>query len=338
MKFPLTVRREGVSSRKVSSTQAFTLIELLVVIAIIAILIALLLPAVQQAREAARRTQCKSNLKQLGLALHNYHDSFRQFPPGGSVIAGGGLPGNWSDNRGNALVRLMPYLDQSALYNMIDFRTNIDVQTVTGSTALLCQQVIAMLRCPSDTGANLMTGGQNTSGGTRAITNYGFSMGAQRFGDTCGSYNIVNTNGSAQHGDSLNPSEISGVFSHFAWAARMSDITDGTTNTIAVGEIRPGCSTHAQNGWMHKNSLWYATTAGINIPTCPDEPGYSTNNADCRKDKDVWGPAMSFKSKHTGGCHFLLCDGSTQFISENIDYRTYMKLGDRRDGQITGPF
>ncbi|HWL06793.1 MAG TPA: DUF1559 domain-containing protein [Planctomicrobium sp.] len=316
--------------------RGFTLIELLVVIAIIAILIALLLPAVQQAREAARRTQCKNNLKQLGLALHNYHDTHRQLPPGGSVTAVSGLPGGWADNRGNALVRLLPFLDQSTLYNMVDFRSNIDVQTVPGSTSLLCQRVIPGFRCPSDTGPNLMNGGQNTLTAERAVTNYGFSQGGQRFNDACGTYNILNTNGSAVHGDSLNPSEISGVFGHHAWAAKFSDITDGLTNTVAIGEIRPGCSTHAKNGWMHKNALWYAMTGGINVPTCPDEPGYSTNNTDCRKDSGAWGAAMSFKSRHTGGCHFLLCDGSTQFISENVDYRTYMKLGDRRDGQILG--
>jgi len=307
-----------------------------VVIAIIAVLIALLLPAVQQARESARRSQCKNNIKQLGLALHNYHETYRQFPPGGSVIAAGGNPGGWTNNRGNAMTMLLPYLDQSPLYNMIDFRSDIDVQTITGSTSLICQQVIPGFRCPSDDGTNLMSGGQNIPAGERrAISNYAMSLGGQRF-DLCGAtYNIVNTNGSKTHGDSLDPVEISGVFSHFAWGARLADIIDGTTNTIAMGEMRPACSTHAKNGWSHRNALWYATTGGINVPTCPGEPGYSSTAADCRNET-TWGTAMSFKSRHTGGCHFLLCDGSTRFISQNVDYRTYMKLGDRRDGQVLG--
>ncbi|MES2789444.1 MAG: DUF1559 domain-containing protein [Planctomycetota bacterium] len=317
MVFSFPLRRKG-----------FTLIELLVVIAIIAVLIALLLPAVQQAREAARRTQCKNNLKQLGLALHNYHDVAQQFPPGGFFT------GTWTFNRGNFLVMLLPYFDQGTVYNQIDFKfaTQLDAQTTNGE--LLCQKVIAALLCPSDDANGLMTNGQNTTPSPRAVTNYASCIGSQRFAVCTTGWNTLNSNGSVNHGDSYDSSQISGVFAHYSWAAKIRDITDGTTNTIAMGETRPKCSTHQQNGWMHQNSLWCGTTAGINIVTCTGESGYGGT---CHTETE-WGAAQAFKSRHVGGCHVTLCDGSVRFLSQNIDYLTLQKLGDRRDGQVIGDF
>ncbi len=318
MSLSLSPRRRG-----------FTLIELLVVIAIIAVLIALLLPAVQQAREAARRSQCKNNLKQLGIALHNYHDVAQQFPPGGFFA------GTWTFNRGNFLVMLLPYMDQAPLYNSINFSfaTQLDAQT-TSTGALLCQTTLASLLCPSDDVSGLLSGGQNTSPSPRAVTNYAHSIGAQVFAVCSTGWNTVNSNGSAGHGDSLDPSVISGVFAHYPWAAKIRDITDGTTNTILVGETRPKCSTHQQNGWMHQNSLWVGTTGGINTVTCAGETGYGGS---CHTETE-WGAAQAFKSRHVGGAHVTLCDGSVRFLSQNIDYATLQKLGDRRDGQVIGDF
>jgi len=121
------------------------------------------------------------------------------------------------------------------------------------------------------------------------------------------------------------------VFSHLAWGASIRDITDGTSNTIALGEVRPKCAWHVRDGWMHSDSLWIATSAPINYPTCPGEPGYDAVNMAVTNDSK-WGCEQGFKSAHPGGCQFVFCDGSTQFLSENIDYMTYQKLGDRRDG------
>jgi prepilin-type N-terminal cleavage/methylation domain-containing protein len=150
----------------------FTLIELLVVIAIIAVLIALLLPAVQQAREAARRTQCKNNMKQLGLALHNYHDTAKQFPPGCFVVNSA----QYATNRGSMLAQLLPYFDQAPLYNAINFSA-ADYDTIAlPSGQLICKQVVPALLCPSDgtNGNGTLSGmGQNITpqSDSRAVSN-----------------------------------------------------------------------------------------------------------------------------------------------------------------------
>ena len=201
----------------------FTLIELLVVIAIIAILIALLLPAVQQAREAARRTQCKNNLKQLGLALHNYHDVHRAFPPG-IVNQEGNTANDGARNRLNWswAVFVLPYIDQAPLFNQIN------PGPVRGTAAIsdpviraVMQKPFPAFRCPSDTGPDVNTDGQRRvkdSGGTlhsHSLSNY------------------IASNCSAE----LRPQAdiADGVF-YSNSKVRMRDITDGTSNTIGVGE------------------------------------------------------------------------------------------------------
>jgi len=128
----------------------FTLVELLVVIAIIGVLVALLLPAVQAAREAARRTQCANNMKQLGLALHNYHDTMKWFPPG--AVWETSTPADDPRNRGSMFIRILPFVEQQSLYNLFDFNKNTDVQRMTSSATseLLRGQIINVYICPSD--------------------------------------------------------------------------------------------------------------------------------------------------------------------------------------------
>jgi prepilin-type N-terminal cleavage/methylation domain-containing protein/prepilin-type processing-associated H-X9-DG protein len=328
--------------------RAFTLIELLVVIAIIAILIALLLPAVQQAREAARRTQCRNNLKQLGLAMHNYHDNFNQFA--GTIFADGGTP-NWSDSsRGSYLIRYLPYMDQAPFYNALNFSTtgvawnpgNFEAQ-VDPQGNLYRQKVIPAFKCPSDPSPDL--------GGHSAKTNYACSMGNQLMPaytsgwGTCSLYpgNNFNT-GAAGHGNSRSSQDISGIVSRLVWAAKIGDIVDGTSNVIAAGEIRPACGDHSWNGWFHFNSLWIATTAPINFPVecIYESPNWNAGSAPAGKTAcnqyQSWNTTQGFKSRHVGGAHFLLCDGSVRFIGENLDYTTYQRLGDRRDGGVVGDF
>ena len=127
---------------------------------------------------------------------------------------------------------------------------------------------------------------------------------------------------------------ISGMFGRMTPSAKMAQATDGTSNTILMGEVRPDCSDHINNGWFHNNSLWVATTPPINFPTCPESPALPDQ---CNR-TDTWNTSQGFKSQHTGGAHFVLSDGSVKFLSENIDYGTYQKLGDRRDGQTVGEF
>jgi len=153
----------------------------------------------------------------------------------------------------------------------------------------------------------------------------------------------VNGNGGSTNGDNRDSSNqytmkglnISGPFGKQVWAATIAQITDGTTNTIAMGEALPYCSTHSQNGWANANALWYGTSGGINAHTCPNDPDYNSDASLCHSPSS-WGTAMAFKSRHTGGCHLLLCDGSVRFATQNIDVATYQKLGDRRDKQPIG--
>jgi prepilin-type N-terminal cleavage/methylation domain-containing protein/prepilin-type processing-associated H-X9-DG protein len=354
------------NGRKAKS--GFTLVELLVVIAIIGILIALLLPAIQAAREAARRSQCGNNLKQLGMGLQSFHQVYNRFPYGSDV---GDLNVAWmSDicpkNHGSFIVRLLPYIELQSLYKFCKFNSDTFYTSkmgsggpaTTGTSGLVCQQWLPVLTCPSDDppqkwGGNPLYWGSASSNKNinPAISNYGASMGSQLFaapyaGNVFAGFDAVHQiryppqgTGASWHGHDITGKEISGIFSHLRWAAGIKDISDGTSNTIALGEVRPKCSWHVRDGWMHINSLWIATSAPINYPSCPGEPGFDAVNTDVNQNwYGKWGCEQGFKSRHKPGCHFAFCDGSVHFLNENIDYMTYQKLGDRRDHQPTGEY
>jgi prepilin-type N-terminal cleavage/methylation domain-containing protein/prepilin-type processing-associated H-X9-DG protein len=333
--------------------RAFTLIELLVVIAIIAILIALLLPAVQQAREAARRSTCKNNLKQLGIALHSYHETYGQFP------IGTGINGNecntqfgrtngqcfpWQGGlwrKGSTLVKLLPYIDQGPLYDQIDFNGDVDAWFFNTANGVRTLKIPTLL-CPSDT---IMIRPD------RAHTNYVTSMGAQRIDHRSNlcvilPANLVNGrqdgnyfgHGAQGHGSTNNPINLSGVFGRYIWAAKIRDITDGTSSTIAMGETRPDCNDHSAGGWFHGNAAHAgSTTPPINYDSCDNTGGFPGTGDPCKR-WDGWVTSWGFKSRHAGGAHLLFCDGSVHFLSESIDWVTYQKLGDRRDDQVVGEF
>src|SRR6516162_2040974 len=197
----------------------FTLIELLVVIAIIAVLVALLLPAVQQAREAARRSQCKNNLKQLGLAMHNYHDLYKDFPMGGWISG--------SKDVGSYMVRILPYVDQAPLYSLINFSINVDSQILPNGQAL-ATTIIPLYQCPSDDAQVLQTGSQNYGNNPRAKANYTGNLGNQNSNSSCNlAWNLLNTNGSQTNGDTNNTAKISGVLMKWPSCINIADIFDG---------------------------------------------------------------------------------------------------------------
>ncbi|NQT39430.1 MAG: DUF1559 domain-containing protein [Planctomycetes bacterium] len=326
--------------KRPARSAAFTLVELLVVIAIIGILIGLLLPAVQAVRAAARRMQCSNNLKQLGLALHNYHEACRQFPLGSGYnlnalsTPGAGHP----DDHANVFVALLPYIEQQALYDACDFTKNTPHNSFIGSGQAVHEVWIPTFLCPSAQGQRYFANGnpywRDTDGQNWAVSNYGLSMGNQSLVTGCPFGGNMFGKGPSNHGHSTNASEISGVFSHLAWGAAIEEIRDGTSNTIAMGEVLPECSWHVRDGWMHINSLWCATTCPINYPTCPDDADY---NPTCSA-PNAWSCDMGFRSRHAGGCQFVFCDGSVHFLSESIDYETYQKLGDRHDGKPIGTY
>jgi prepilin-type N-terminal cleavage/methylation domain-containing protein/prepilin-type processing-associated H-X9-DG protein len=323
-----------------SNRRGFTLVELLVVIAIIGVLVSLLLPAVQAAREAARRMQCSNNLKQIGLAMHNYADTYNRFAinaahedpaNGGVALWGGGL-----HRKGSTLVKLLPFIEQSPLYDQLDFRGDVQAQLF----ALGYNDRIAMNAyiCPSD--------GTTTKFLTlpRQTYNYACSLGNQNMsaqGGWCNLFpneawqtrpqgilggNMFRT-GSIGHGTTNFGVNIDGVFSRAAWAARFSDITDGTAHVIMIGEILPSCGDHHRNGWFHENALWTATTAPINFNTCRKQNIPNEAN-DCH-DFRVWMTSQGFKSDHPGGANFVFCDGSVKFLPDSIDYLTYNQMGSR---------
>ncbi len=365
------------TSRKVR-THGFTLVELLVVIAIIGVLVALLLPAVQAAREAARRAQCTNNIRQLGIALHNHHQSVDRFPMNVNHIHGS--IGGRRDFASH-LINLAPFFEETNLHNAIDFCDPADRTCVRPGSQLLQgvpihQYVVAGLQCPSDHKNGLVDPNDGDSGWKNlasthniqqvATTNYAGCVGAQ-FMESWASFRIseivnvpagrglVNSGedwfgqnsvprGNSECSGALNvrsdcavPDAVSGVFARSTWAAAIHEIEDGTSNTIAMGEVLPR-STAFQwvMGWTYAEGVWFATTAPINHPTDRDTwDRRAPRGGNWDLDFNV---ANGFKSRHPGGANFVLCDGATKFISEDIDYETYQALGARRDGTVVGDY
>jgi len=319
----------------------FTLIELLVVIAIIAILIALLLPAVQQAREAARRTQCKSHLKQIGIAMHNYHDVHRTFPPGWvQNKAASGYSTATMTSTGFYLFSstspswgwstfLLAYLEQPSIYqNTIG--ANLRLEDAIGSgTGKWAMTPIPTFRCPSDVGSAVRGSDSNQNFLQAAVSNYAGSLGHRFIGSQppIGGMADITT----------------GIF----WGhsrVQLRDVTDGASNTIAVGE-----AAYSQRGVVWDAKTWAGCRKGgdgdcVDDILCTGRTAINTSstNSDNRHE--------SFNSLHTGGAHFLFVDGSVHFISENIQFTapaennqtvadsTYEYLLSREDGRVTGEF
>lgn len=297
--------------------RGFTLIELLVVIAIIAILIALLLPAVQQAREAARRTQCKNNLKQLGLALHNYHDSNRCFPPGWIAVDDGTQSAHDGLNGAGWGTMILPMIEQGALYQQ--FNPNLAIQdpvNVPFSTT-----TIVGFQCPSDPKPDMWEIEEEGSPGTvlaeLPTANYIGVFGTEEL-DGC--ENTPGTDPVRSNGQCFGD----GAFYHNS-RVRIRDMTDGTTNCIVVGERR----TDTTLGWF---STW---------PGMVSEGEEAFQRILGSADHVPNDPAAhldDFSSRHTGGSQFALGDGSVRFVSENIDHGLYHSLATINGGEVIGEY
>ncbi len=341
--------------------KGFTLIELLVVVAIIAILVALLLPAVQQAREAARRSSCKNNLKQIALALHNYHDTYRVFPPGyvtheGSIDAGGNSPlAGWGWP-----TFILPSLEQGPLYDALQPGRNLITDAAaTGTTALLMKTPLESMRCPSDPGPilndavnrriQLPTEASNDTASSSLValstyvgnnTSMKWHVGGRLIGAGPGLLHAANAWPPA-----TNPG-FNGVFGQDSHIS-MKDISDGTSNTVLVGErawelnnpagaVFPcGASNvfgvNYFNGQLSNIGVLASGSVSLN---------YTHNQ--CR---------FGYSSLHRGGMQFALADGSVRFISETIEHRwsgntvvgaflnsTMERLLSRNDGLPVGEF
>ncbi len=331
----------------------FTLIELLVVIAIIAILIALLLPAVQQAREAARRTQCRNNLKQLGLALHNYHSTYNIYPnlsspkPNASNPSWGLLP--WEGFSAHTM--LLPYMDQAPLYNTLDFNLSLSqAPNLAGA-----QKKLTGLVCPSDvdySNVNVWNGGGGNNyvactgpnasyQPDRSVQNGHFNTEIPvRIGSiTDGTSNVIAFS-ERSHGDSINATfMINGDVGTSNDRGGM----DGAMNTVSfpsdsqvAGWINTYCPPPASSHYSTIGETWMRPANGWTNFNTMQSP--NSKRPDCTAGgglSDGRG-IISARSKHTGGVHTLLGDGAVKFVSDNVDLLTWQRAGAINDGATLG--
>lgn len=314
--------------------RGFTLIELLVVIAIIAILIALLLPAVQQAREAARRSDCKNRLKQIGLALHNYHETHRCFPPG-SIVTSSSCPPAGSARRGATwTIQILPFLDDVPRYNNFNFEGTFAGIANESAHTNESEQIRpnSKFQCPTD--PNAAIGEPNTN--YRGVQGGGGESQALCTAGTASNRRLFYKNGMLFINSNV----------------KMRDVIDGTSNTFLVGESRwwfavgqnsPygtyftwASSTRNAGGSSHVNVVASATDP-INAPLVdyfPSDGPYTNHPAGIGA--VVGTHTRCFGSWHQGGAHFALADGSVHFIGENIDLSVYRQLAQRADGLPLG--
>ena len=270
----------------------FTLIELLAAIAIIGVLIAVLLPAVQSSREAVRRVQCQNQLRQLGLALHNYHDRHSHFPAG-SYVRGPAFPtlSGWGWG-----AMILPSLEQSALYSQIDFSTG----TAVGINESVLATPLSVWRCPADMAGERMT-----------INPVGRPSIEIASGNYCGVEGLLR--------------EMSSL--------RMADVTDGTSQTLLLGERIVDVSI---NNSLPHTSGWFGQLAYVDgyeyrsVPHIPALKAFPINGSQSGSEH--------FSSRHPGGAFFCFADGSGRFLSENIDGIIFEALGTPAGGETVGEF
>ncbi len=314
--------------RNTNPKSAFTLVELLVVIAIIGILIALLLPAVQAAREAARRMQCANNLKQIGLALHAYHEIHGQFPLGSNREVTVGSPlacVSW-------IARILPHLEQQALYDQVKW--DVDRAFKADENRPVWSTDLPIVRCPSD-------GRDRTEEWPdSAPTNYVACVG--RGSNAAGP--------DVSWGEPEYPEGVMFINSQ----TRMADIRDGSSNTMAVSECIIGDpdTWHfgGQSGYLNcllgtsgapqatfhdRGGVWFAAWRSSTWTYSTHfRPNDSFNQLDCAR--NTWYAAYAARSRHPGGVNVAMCDGSVRMISDSIDLETWQALGSKAGGEPVG--
>jgi prepilin-type N-terminal cleavage/methylation domain-containing protein/prepilin-type processing-associated H-X9-DG protein len=348
--------------------RGFTLIELLVVIAIIAVLVGLLLPAVQKVREAANRMKCQNNLKQMGVAMHNYHDVLAMIPPAYSF-----LTSDWEHDADSiAFINLLPFLEQDNTFK----KWNFTINWWTGSNLAICQTPVKTYLCPSNTvNSNLDL---SASSFMNTLYAYGFPAG----------YNVGHSdyalcrgaNGSLVTNWTLVPKSVRGVFNiqvvgYPQVVIKLTDITDGTSNTIAIGDSVSGSNQFVARavpgntailspggqqiplvqswcaGVLNTTKQWYGSAIAVTaqsgqiVGTERNEPINRSPGTPIVYTPDTTGLNASgsdylpgFRSLHTGGCNFVFCDGSVRFVSQTITPATYRAISTYAGGEVLGDY
>ncbi|HVJ68282.1 MAG TPA: DUF1559 domain-containing protein [Caulifigura sp.] len=304
---------------------AFTLIELLVVIAIIAILIALLLPAVQQAREAARRSQCKNNLKQLGLAIHNYEGTFKGTPAAIYFDARVLDASSWTFQD-----MLLPYMDQAPVYNQLNFSLTAKQYCQTAAGRQLLQTPLAAFICPSDPEPGINRNRPFKVLATPAVT---------------GDFFLAKSNYMCNEGDT----DHTGICISANDSIKFRDVSDGLSNTFFMGERKSlkdnKIATTLDGPWA---GVWGAAESVApnlaNVWAVAGKTEFKMQTGEA-SGTTAASPIVAFSSQHVGGAHFLMGDGAVRFVSENIagnhdstKKSTYNYLGNRSDGNPVGEF
>lgn len=296
--------------------RGFTVIELLVAVGVVSILLALLLPAVQQARESARQTQCRNRLRQFGLALGNYHQTHGLFP-----INYGRGPFDETNTGASWLQMILPFVDQMPLYNRIQFGQPL----AHPENAAVARTVVPLYLCPSDGGRGGMMDGRYNVSGVQAICNYKASLGSNwdrgRFAPSVSEFGrnrnnpdgLDHCNGLICRGGDLQVT-----------STRMRDLHDGASHTFAVGESVPEWCSHTW--WYYFNGSTATCAIPLNYRREPEES------------PSDWHEHLGFKSRHPGGAFFSMADGSVRFVNESIDYDLYRRLATIQGREVTGSF
>lgn len=324
----------GFSVRDLDAARGFTLVELLVVIAIIGILVALLLPAVQAAREAARRTHCANNFKQAALALHNYHDANERFPPGMNMWWHAGCP-NWPTGAYYGWgwgAFILPFLEEGTTHEQIDFRAGD--YSAPGARDAAGNRIETYI-CPSDPNSGAWiehTTGWNHPKGTRPTDDF-------RMTNMAG---VAHSTNMGCNGNRLYVREDGNGMLFNIKGVRMPDVLDGTSHTLLLGEITGAEGQHPSEGSGYFGYIWVTqavqdVSQGINGPfTVPGGRNQATDPVDGDgggRHQELYNE-VSFSSWHVGGAHFCFTDGSVQFVNDNIDQALLESLATRAGGEV----